>query len=149
MRGLDLAPLFRSSVGFDRLNAVLDAAFKEASHEASYPPYNIERLSDNRYIITMAVAGFKQEELDIVMQEGVLLVKGKTIKEPNVSESQFLHRGIARRNFEQRFQLADHIRVISAELDHGLLQIELVREIPEHMKPQKIEIQSVKTIEKK
>lgn len=138
MRNLDLSPLFRSSVGFDRLDKLFDAAFREASRDVSYPPYNIVKRGENRYRISMAVAGFGEQDIDITVHENMLTVKGQ-IAEPE-KDVEYLHRGIAQRGFEHRFQLADHVRVSGAKLTNGLLDIELEREIPEAMKPRKIEI---------
>jgi molecular chaperone IbpA len=153
MRTHDFAPLFRSTVGFDRLAGLLDTVTRLDDAALSYPPYNIEKLGDDSYRITMAVAGFSLNELDIVTQDNALLVSGKA-QEDDKSRS-FLHHGIARRAFERRFQLADHIRVTGASLNNGLLNIELVREVPEVLKPRKIEIDfkgdtvGTKTIEQK
>jgi molecular chaperone IbpA len=137
MRNLDFAPLYRSTVGFDRLTALLDAAgrFDEAP---SYPPYNIEKTGDDAYRIVMAVAGFTPAELAVVAQANSLTITGKTQREDN--QSKFLHRGIAARAFERRFDLADHIVVKGASLDNGLLSVDLVREVPEAMKPRTIRI---------
>ena len=138
MRTLDLTPLFRSSVGFDRLDKMFDAAMRDASRESSYPPYNIVKSADDAYQITMAVAGFSQSDIEIVAHDNVLSVKGNIEKsEPNV---EYLHRGIAKRAFEHRFQLADHVRVTSAGMENGLLHIHLLREVPEAKKPRRIEI---------
>ena len=138
MRSYDLSPLFRSTVGFDRMMRHLDAASRMDESAPSYPPYNIEKTGENAYRVTMAVAGFSADELTIVVQEGVLTVTGKGAKEDE--PKQFLHRGIARRAFERRFELADHIKVSGAELANGLLHIDLVREVPEAMKPRTIKI---------
>jgi molecular chaperone IbpA len=142
MRELDLTPLFRSSVGFDRLDKLFEAAFRDASRDVSYPPYNIARTGENAYRITMAVAGFGEGDLDITAHENVLTVRGQ-IREQEKDVS-YLHRGIAQRAFEHRFQLADHVRVVDASLDRGLLNISLEREVPEAMKPRKITIGNVK-----
>ena len=138
MRSYDLSPLFRSTVGFDRMMQLLDAASRVDESAPSYPPYNIEKTGENAYRITMAVAGFSTDELNISVQEGVLTVTGKALKEEE--PKQFLHRGIARRAFERRFELADHIQVTGADLANGLLHIDLVREVPEAMKPRTIKI---------
>jgi molecular chaperone IbpA len=138
MRTYDLSPLFRSTVGFDRMTRLLDAAGRMDGEAPSYPPYNIEKTGENAYRVTMAVAGFSAEELNINVQEGVLTVTGKALKEEE--PKQFLHRGIARRAFERRFELADHIQVTGADLANGLLHIDLVREVPEAMKPRTIKI---------
>ena len=136
MRQFDFAPLYRSTVGFDRLAQLLDSV--GGVDADGYPPYNIERLGDNEYRITMAVAGFAKDELKIDVKEQTLAVSGE--KKPDAKERNFLHRGIAARTFERRFQLADHVEVRGASLDNGLLHIDLVREIPEAMKPRKIVI---------
>lgn len=138
MRNPDLSPLFRHSVGFDRLGEMFETASRSAQ-DSSYPPYDIVKLDAERYRITLAVAGFAEDDLEIVTKENVLSVGGRTA--PNdEGRVQYLHRGIARRAFEHRFQLADHVRVTGATLDRGLLDIDLLREIPETMKPQRIEI---------
>lgn len=148
MRSFDLSPLMRSSVGFDHLNRLLDSALTSDGASA-YPPYNIEKLSEDDYRITMAVAGFSPEELTITVQEGTLILAGKALEDSN--ERKFLHRGIAKRAFERRFELADTIQVGDARFENGLLEIELRRVIPEHKKPRNIEIraqgQKIKTIE--
>jgi molecular chaperone IbpA len=138
MRSYDFSPLFRSTVGFDRLLHLVDAAGRVDEQAAGYPPYNIEKLGEDAYRITMAVAGFGEDEIDIVVQENSLRVVGKAREEDKAG--QYLHRGIARRAFERRFQLADHIRVSGASLTNGLLDIDLVREVPEAMKPRKVRI---------
>jgi molecular chaperone IbpA len=140
MRSYDLSPLFRSTVGFDRMTRLLESALKADESALSYPPYNIEKLSEDAYRITMAVAGFGEEDLDIVSQENVLVIVGKARKEDE--GTQYLHRGIAGRAFERRFQLADHIKVTGAALANGLLHVDLVREIPETMKPRTIRIET-------
>jgi molecular chaperone IbpA len=142
MRSYDLSPLFRSTVGFDRMMRLLDAAGRVDESALTYPPYNIEKTGEDSYRVTMAVAGFSQDELNITVQEGVLTVTGKAVKEEE--PKQFLHRGIARRAFERRFELADHIQVRGANLTNGLLHIDLIREVPEAMKPRSIKIGSSK-----
>jgi len=142
MRSYDLSPLFRSTVGFDRMMRLLDAAGRVDESALTYPPYNIEKTGEDSYRVTMADAGFSQDELNITVQEGVLTVTGKAVKEEE--PKQFLHRGIARRAFERRFELADHIQVRGANLTNGLLHIDLVREVPEAMKPRSIKIGSSK-----
>ena len=137
MRTFDFSPLYRSAVGFDRLMNVLDAAQKNGPTD-SFPPYNIEKTGDESYQITVAVAGFGPSDLDVEVRDGQLVIVGKGISEKQ--DNQYLHRGIARRAFERRFQLADHVEVNAADLVDGLLKIDLVREIPEAMKPQKIDI---------
>ena len=138
MRNVDFAPLYRSTVGFDRLFKMLDTA-GGVDNSQSYPPYNIERTGDNAYRITMAVAGFEDSELSIESRENVLTVQGER-SEPEGEANRFLHRGIAGRAFERRFQLAEHVEVKGATLKNGLLHIDLVRIIPEAMKPRRIEI---------
>jgi molecular chaperone IbpA len=140
MRHIDFSPLYRSTIGFDRLAQLLDTVAGLDNEVTSYPPYNIERLADNQYRITMAVAGFREEEIEIEVKENTLSVRGK--KKPEAKERQFLHRGIAQRSFERRFQLADYVEVKGAELKDGLLHIDLVRDLPERMKPRQIPIGS-------
>ncbi len=140
MRTFDLSPLFRTTVGFDRLNQMLDAA-QSVDNSAGYPPYNIEKLDEDSYGVTMAVAGFAENDLDITVKDNVLVVTGR-IEAKEANGKRYLHRGIATRAFERRFELADHIRVTGARLENGLLHLELVREIPEEMKPRKIAIAS-------
>ena len=137
MRTFDLAPLYRSTVGFDRLAQLLDNA---GSFEVpTYPPYNIERVSDDEYRVTMAVAGFGRDDITIEVKQNTLTVSGKKADKTE-QKGEFLHQGIAQRAFERRFQLADYVQVEGAELDHGLLHIALKREIPEAMKPRTIAI---------
>jgi molecular chaperone IbpA len=138
MDSFDFSPLFRSTIGFDRLMRLADAATRVDGSSAGYPPYNIETTGENAYRLTMAVAGFAPEELDITVKESALLISAKSKKDED--SSAYLYRGLARRSFERRFQLADHIKVAGASLDNGLLHVDLVREIPEAMKPRKIEI---------
>ena len=139
MRHVDFSPLYRSTVGFDRLLTMLDS-LAQPDQSQSYPPYNIERTGENAYRITMAVAGFDETEISIEAREHVLTVKGEKAPEEDVEGVEFLHRGIAKRAFERRFQLADHVEVKGASMRNGLLHIDLVREIPEAMKPRRIEI---------
>ena len=139
MRHFDFAPLYRSTVGFDRLAQILDSV-TGLDNETVYPPYNIERLSDNEYRITMAVAGFSQDELKVDVKESTLAVRGEKKPEEGAGERKFLHRGIAARSFERRFQLADHVEVKGADLKDGLLHIDLVRNVPERLKPRSIAI---------
>lgn len=139
MRTIDYAPLYRSTIGFDRLFSMLDKASNGEAAQ-SYPPYNIERTGENTYRISMAVAGFGEDDLTIESKEHTLTVTGekKPVEESETSE--FLFQGIASRAFERRFQLADHVEIRNARLENGLLHIDLVREIPEAMKPRKIAI---------
>lgn len=143
MNRIDLTPLYRSSVGFDRFGSLLDAAFQTEKSSSGYPPYNIEVVEENNYTITVAVAGFKQSELDIQVENGVLTVGGK--KQASDEEKKFLHQGIATRSFERKFNLADHVEVTNADLQDGLLTLSLVREIPEAMKPKSIAINGNQT----
>lgn len=144
MRTFDLSPLYRSTVGFDRLFSLLDQASGVESGVPGYPPYNIERTGENAYRITMAVAGFNDSELSIESRENTLTVKGEK-KVEDGKDAEVLYRGIAARSFERRFQLADHVEVKGARLENGLLHVELVREIPEAMKPRTIAITSGKS----
>ena len=136
MRTIDFSPLYRSVVGFDRLADLLDSAAAETA--TGYPPYNIERTGENEYRVEIAVAGFKPDELSIEVKEAVLTVQGR--KAANDSERRFVHRGLAERNFERRFQLAEYVLVTDAQLADGLLAISLKRELPEALKPRRIEI---------
>lgn len=131
------SPLFRSMIGIDRLAQMLEA---QPTGSAAYPPYNIEKTGDDAYRISMAVAGFKREELDITVENGVLVVSGSRTEDAQEKTKTYLHRGIATRAFEQRFQLADHVEVEDATLEHGMLSIDLVRRVPEKLKPRKIEV---------
>jgi len=142
MNRIDLTPLYRSSVGYDRFGSLLDAAFQTEKASSGYPPYNIEVVEENNYAITVAVAGFKEAEIELQVENGVLTVKGK--KEAPESAKNFLHQGIASRSFERKFNLADHIEVVNADLADGLLTVHLVKEIPEAMKPRTISINSNK-----
>jgi molecular chaperone IbpA len=148
MRPFDLSPLYRSTVGFDRLASLFDQA-AGIENEPTYPPYNIERLADNSYRITMAVAGFGKDDVKIEVKESTLSIRGE--KKDESKDRQYLHRGIASRAFERRFQLADHVEVVGAELQDGLLHVDLKRELPERMKPRTIPIGTAKdaTIEAK
>jgi molecular chaperone IbpA len=140
MDRFDFTPLFRSTIGFDRLARLADTANRVDSTAVSYPPYNIETTGENSYRLTMAVAGFSQGELDITVHENTLIVTGKAQKDDE--NGRYLHQGIARRAFERRFSLADHLKVSGASLDNGLLHVDLVREVPEAMKPRTIKIAS-------
>lgn len=136
MRTIDFTPLYRSAVGFDRLAKLLETASADAA--AGYPPYNIERTADDAYRVEIAVAGFRPEELSIEVRENLLTVQGR--KAANEDQRRFLHRGLAERDFERRFQLADYVLVRDAKLADGLLSIILQRELPEALKPRRIEI---------
>lgn len=138
MNTFDFSPLFRSAVGFDHLYSKLDRATRTAQNQPSYPPYNIELIDEDSYRITMALAGFDKSEINIQTENNVLTITGKHKEQEQ--ERHFLHHGIAARNFEHRFQLADHVKVTEANLVNGLLNIELIREIPEAMKPHTIAI---------
>ena len=140
MRTFDYSPFYRATVGFDRVFNLLDSVAGQASTNG-YPPYNIEKAGDNAYRIVMAVAGFAEAELSLTQKENELLVTGQTAPSAE-GYKQYLYRGIAGRNFERRFQLADHVKVTGAKLANGLLTIELQREIPEEKKPRAIEIQA-------
>ena len=137
MRHFDLAPLYRATVGFDRLADLMDRAMA-AEQGQSYPPYNIERTGDDAWRITVAVAGFSEAELGVEMRENAVIITGR--KEAEEGERTFLHRGIATRAFERRFHLAEHVRATSAAVTNGMLSVELVREVPEALKPRRIEI---------
>ena len=146
MRNYDLTPLLRATIGFDRMFNMLDTATRLDDGALSYPPYNIEKVGEDSYHIVMAVAGFAEAELEVTAKENSLVVAGKKAKTGTVPASgaeRYLHRGIANRAFERRFDLADHIRVTGARLENGLLHIELLRELPEAMKPRSIAIESV------
>jgi len=136
MRSYDFSPLWRSTVGFDRLFDLAQAAAQHAG-EDNYPPYNIERLGEDSYQISLAVAGFSPDEISITAEQNVVTIEGN---KPEKAEREFLYRGISTRHFKRQFNLADYVQVKNASFDNGLLQIELVREIPEAMKPRKIAI---------
>jgi molecular chaperone IbpA len=138
MDRFDFSPLFRSTIGFDRLTRLVDAAARVDNTALAYPPYNIEKTGEDAYRLTMAVAGFSPEEIDVTAHENALLVTGKAKKEDE--NGRYLHRGIARRAFERRFSLADHIKVVGASLVNGMLHVDLVHEVPESAKPRKIQI---------
>ena len=139
MATFDFSPLFRSTIGFDRLGNLFDQAMLDEG--VSYPPYNIEKTGEDAYRITMAVAGFGEDDINIVAQENVLNVSGKA-KAASNEGTQFLHRGIAGRAFERRFQLADHIKVVGAQLVNGLLHVDLGREVPEAKRPRTIKVEA-------
>jgi molecular chaperone IbpA len=138
MRHFDLTPLYRSTIGFDRLGSLLDTLTSFEGETPSYPPYNIERVGENEYRISMAVAGFGEGDLAIEVKENTLSIRGE--KSSEQEDTTFLHRGIASRSFERRFQLADNVLVKGAVLENGLLHVDLVRELPEAMKPRSIPI---------
>ncbi|HEY9050646.1 MAG TPA: Hsp20 family protein [Gammaproteobacteria bacterium] len=139
MRSFDLSPLYKSAIGFDRFASLMDEALRQDT-QPGYPPYNIELVKDDNYRISMAVAGFADSEIEIMSEGDTLVVTGK--KDKTDEPKTWLHRGIAERNFERRFRLADHVKVTAARMENGLLHIELVREIPEALKPRKIAIES-------
>ena len=143
MRTYDLSPLYRSTVGFDRLFALLDKTAGFENGGTTYPPYNIERTGDNSYRVTIAVAGFSESDLSIEAKENTLTVKGEKRPEPDEHPTEVLYQGIAARAFERVFRLAEFVEVKSAKLEKGLLHIDLVREIPEAMKPRTIRINAV------
>ena len=136
MQPFDLAPLYRSTIGFDQLAHMLDGI--GGSEDVGYPPYNIERIAENKYRIAMAIAGFASDEVKLEVKDTTLVVRGD--KKAEAVERRFLHRGIAQRSFERRFQLVDHVEVVGADLKDGLLHIDLVRNLPERMKPRQIAI---------
>ena len=144
MRNFDFTPLYRSAIGFDRLAQMFDDAQRNET-QPSYPPYNIELVGEDKYCIQMAVAGFDRSELDVGTEHDTLRIVGR--KHKDEPKRTYLHRGIAARDFEHRFRLADHVRVVSAKLDNGLLNIELVREIPETLKPRKIAIDGIDNVQ--
>ncbi|WP_189608724.1 Hsp20 family protein [Saccharospirillum salsuginis] len=145
MTNIDLSPLYRSTIGFDRMANLLDAALRTDQAGTGYPPYNIEVTGENRYGITLAVAGFEEDELDIQVENGVLTVRGKKAASDDEKNRHFLHQGIAYRSFERKFNLADHVEVKGAELKNGLLNVSLVKEVPEAMKPKSIPINGKNT----
>ncbi|WP_414830495.1 Hsp20 family protein [Alteromonas sp. H39] len=143
MRTIDLSPLYRSFIGSDHLASLVDAATR-AEKQSSYPPYNIELLGEDKYRVTMAVAGFSKDDVTIEVQENTLTVTGKKADDEKeaTEERKFLHKGISERNFERKFQLGDHVKVLAADMEHGLLHIDMERVIPEAKKPRQIEIGS-------
>lgn len=138
MRSFDFSPLLRSSIGFENLNRLVD--FATRGEGDAYPPYNIEKVDDESYRISMATAGFTRDELEITAQDNMLVVTGRALEAAEGDRREFIHRGIAKRAFERRFQLADTIKVTAASYNDGLLDIQLVREVPEHKKPRTISI---------
>lgn len=139
MSNIDLTPLYRTMVGFDRMASMIDQAARLDGSQG-YPPYNIEKVDDDAFAIEIAVAGFTEDDLDIETKEGLLTVAGKRGETEDGEGREYLHRGIAQRSFIRRFQLADHVIVTGASLEHGVLRIDLIRELPEAKKPRKIEI---------
>lgn len=146
MRSFDFAPLHRASIGFDQIADLMDRVLANDVAQSSYPPYNIEKTAPDAYRISIAVAGFSEEDLSVEVKENSLVVAGK--KAADDAERTYLHRGIATRAFERRFTLADHVRVTGASHENGMLHIDLAREVPEALKPRRIEITSAKAIEK-
>lgn len=144
MRTYDLSPLYRTAIGFDRLARLLNDVQRNET-EISYPPYNIELITEDQYRIVMAVAGFDMSELEIETEQQTLKVTGKKPKKEE--QTQYLHRGIAARDFEHKFQLADHVKVTHAKLENGLLHIALVREVPDAFKPRKVQIEVAGAVE--
>ena len=142
MRNLDFAPLYRATVGFDRIADLMDRVLTSDVAQPTYPPYNIEKTAEDAYRISIAVAGFAPEELSVEVKDGSLFVSAR--KAQDDTERSYLHRGIATRAFERRFALADHVRVTGAVHEHGMLHLDLVRETPEALKPRRIEIASAK-----
>ncbi len=140
MRHFDFSPLYRASVGFDRMQKLMDSASRLDEASVSYPPYNIEKRDEDSYRISMAVAGFAESDIEIIVKEGSLFVSGQRKAEDETEKGRYLHRGIAARTFERRFELAEHIRVAGADLENGILSIDLLREVPEAMKPRTIAI---------
>jgi len=146
MRNFDLTPLYRATVGFDQIADMMDRVMANDMSQTTYPPYNIEKTADDAYRISIAVAGFSAEDLTVELREGALIVSAR--KAEDEGERTYLHRGIATRAFERKFQLADHVRVSGATHADGMLHIDLVREVPEALKPRRIEIASGDSIEK-
>lgn len=140
MRTFDLSPLYRSTVGFDQLSSLFDNVLSDPA-QPGYPPYNIERTGENSYRISMAVAGFSEDELNLESRENTLTISGSKSSQSG-DEANYLHRGIATRDFQRRFQLADHVEVTNASLENGLLHVDLTRELPEVLKPRQIQIKS-------
>ena len=139
MRTIDLSPLYRSFIGSDHLASLVDAASR-AEKQSTYPPYNIELLAEDKYRITMAIAGFSKDDINIVVEDNTLSITGTKNSDADKQERKFLHKGISERNFERKFQLGDHVKVLAADLENGLLHVDLERVIPEAKKPRKIEI---------
>jgi len=146
MRNFDLAPLYRATVGFDQIADMMDRVLSSDMAQPTYPPYNIEKTADDAYRISIAVAGFAESDLSVEVKEGALVVSAQKAEDDN--NRSFLHRGIATRAFERKFQLADHVRVSGATHADGMLHIDLVREVPEALKPRRIEIASGEAVEK-
>ena len=138
MKSIDLTPFYRNSIGYDQIGSLIDQAFRSSDSSAAYPPYNIEAIDDYHYAITLAVAGFKRESLDITVEKGVLTIVGNKVSDSD--NRRYLHQGIASRMFERHFNLAEHVEVTGADLSDGLLTVNLKRDVPEEMKPRSIPI---------
>ncbi len=149
MRGFDFAPLYRATVGFDQIADLMDRVLTKEVSQPSYPPYNIEKTGDDAWRISIAVAGFSEKDLNVEVRENSLIVTAKKAEEEEEDGRTYLHRGIATRAFERRFHLADHVRVVGATHVNGMLEIDLKREVPEALKPRRIEINSENTVEAK
>lgn len=147
MRNFDLSPLYRATVGFDQVADLMDRVMTNEGSRDAYPPYNIEKTDEEAWRISVAVAGFTDDELNVEVRENALLISAK--KTPDEDNRTYLHRGIATRAFERRFHLADHVRVTGASHEHGMLHIDLTREVPEALKPRRIEINGPKAVESK
>ena len=140
MRSFDLTPLFRSSIGFDRFSNLIDTALRGEDNVPSYPPYNIEKLSDDEYRIVLAVAGFKEPDITLTVQENYLTISASREEKETGEQANYLYKGIATRAFERKFSLADHVKVTNADLEDGLLTVSLKRELPESVKPRMVPI---------
>ncbi|MBL4806377.1 MAG: Hsp20 family protein [Rhodobacteraceae bacterium] len=145
MRNFDFTPLYRTSIGFDRLANLMDTVSRTDNGGSGYPPYNIEKTAEDAYRITIAVAGFAEDELNIEARDGQLVISGKKVEVE--TDTAYLHQGIANRAFEKRFQLADHVRATDATTENGLLHVDLVREVPEALKPRRIKIATGRSVE--
>ncbi len=144
MRNFDLSPLYRATVGFDQIADLMDRLLTNDVSRETYPPYNIEKTGEDAWRISLAVAGFAEDELNVEVKENALIVSGR--KAPDETKRTFLHQGIAMRAFERRFHLAEHVRVVGAVLENGMLHIDLVREVPEALKPRRIEIATARDV---
>lgn len=149
MRNFDFSPLYRSSVGFDHFADLLDRAFAGEATQPTYPPFNIEKTAEDAYRIAIAVAGFSEDDLTVETRDNQLFVAARKSDDKGDEGKTYLHRGIAQRSFEKRFQLADHVIVTGASVENGMLQIDLVREMPEALKPRRIEIRTQGTVDSK
>lgn len=147
MRSFDFAPLYRASVGFDQIADLMDRVLTNDVTQPTYPPYNIEKTADDAYRISIAVAGFSDEDLTVELKEGALIVSARKTETDEEKDRTYLHRGIATRAFDRRFHLADHVRVSGASVENGMLHIDLLREVPEALKPRRIEIARAADIE--